>query len=458
MSPSTEPGGFGQWSVDATTGRYERDAALCRLVGGEPADALDAHLAAVHPEDRPRVEAALRAALSERAPWALQYRLAGGDLVLDRGAFEGAQGRGVVVDVTPIAERVIAAEDALRASHELLGVVSHDLRGPLGIFSMHATLEQEEAEDEDHRHEAEVLLRQVGLMERLVRDLVDFSRLERGGAPEMHVAPHAIRPLVERAIAERRHAGRRREIAFEAPGDAEADVLCDRDRLVQILGRLLDHAVRGTSDGGAIAVRLTLGPEHAEVTLTDEGAALSAEDLARAFGRGLAPAGSRRSNGLGLYLARRFAEAMGGALRAEGAARGTTFTLSLPRARVRPPEREAPTVLLVDDDAEFRHEAAEALRADGWQVAEARNGRAATAWLDASGPPRLVLLDLATPEADAWTLFARLKADPGLAGVPTVILSNGHEGATPPSLLGASDAVHKPISAERLRALARRYG
>ncbi len=105
---------------------------------------------------------------------------------------------------------------------------------------------------------------------------------------------------------------------------------------------------------------------------------------------------------------------------------------SLRAAKTRPPESSADragrTVLLVDDDADFRHALAEALRYEGHEVIEARSGEAALAVLDhvsnaKGGAPDLLVLDLLMPRMSGLEVIQRLRKSPRWARLPVLVVT-----------------------------------
>jgi CheY-like chemotaxis protein len=107
------------------------------------------------------------------------------------------------------------------------------------------------------------------------------------------------------------------------------------------------------------------------------------------------------------------------------------------------------TVLLVDDDGDFRSLVSEVLSAEGCQVACAANGAEALEILGVITPD-LILLDLAMPIMNGWELLQKLETDPRLAGVPATVLSAM---PTESSIEHAQGVLHKPIDLPNLLGL-----
>jgi CheY-like chemotaxis protein len=115
--------------------------------------------------------------------------------------------------------------------------------------------------------------------------------------------------------------------------------------------------------------------------------------------------------------------------------------------RIAPPIRT--TILLVDDDAEFRTVVSDVLSAEGCQVACAANGAEALEILGALTPD-LILVDLVMPIMNGWELLEKLETDPRLARVPATVLSGM---PVERSIEHAQGVLHKPIDLPNLLGL-----
>lgn len=166
----------------------------------------------------------------------------------------------------------------------------------------------------------------------LVGDLVDLQAIER---PDFKVTPEPI----DLADVARRAAGllgvraADRAIRIDRPAEGEtATVLGDFRRVLQILVNLIGNAVRYSPEGGMLWVRCEPGGSMASVVVADQGKGLAVEDQARIFEKfervdPSEPGGT----GLGLYISRRLARAMGGDITVDSApGQGARFVLTLP--------------------------------------------------------------------------------------------------------------------------------
>ena len=273
------------------------------------------------------------------------------------------------------------AQRAVRTRDEVLGVVAHDLRNPLGAISLYAHL-AEDSLAEGERQSLRAIHGLVEQVDRLIQDLLDVSRLEAG---QLRVDPQPVSPaeLFDTAAAMFRPAATARHVtlATEMAGEPPP-VMADRVRANQVLSNLIANALRFTPPEGRITLRAALQRAEVVFSVTDTGPGIAPEHLPFLFDRfWQAEKSSRAGAGLGLSIARGIVEAHQGRLWAESElGRGSTFSFSLPCAgEAEPgagptqPEPElyhahpAPAeahlrVVLVDDHPLVRHGIAQVLR------------------------------------------------------------------------------------------------
>ena len=219
---------------------------------------------------------------------------------------------------------------------ELIGNVAHELRAPLAALRGYADGMQDGLITPDRASHA--ITREVGAMDRLVRDLSLVSRVEAG---KVDLHPRTIHPA-ELCTAIRD----RFSTSFEEKGvtldvtDAPLPAIqADEERVLQVLTNLLVNALRHTPAGGQ--VRVHAGPQGGmlKFNVQDTGTGIAPEHLARIFERFYRadPARSRieGGSGVGLTIARGLVEAMGGQMTASSEeGRGSTFAFTLPLAPV----------------------------------------------------------------------------------------------------------------------------
>ena len=231
-----------------------------------------------------------------------------------------------------------AAQAATRARDEVLAVVSHDLKTPLGALLVGARLVERSApatpDADDLRKAARLVLRTAERMGRLVHDLVDVASLEAGRL-SIHPAALDAAQVVHEALEAVRVLGREREVEVVAEAPAPVPLRCDRDRLNQVLVNLLSNAVHATPPGGRVVARAVASAGEGLITVTDSGPGIAAEDLPRLFERWFR--GRRASypgSGMGLAISSAIVEAHGGRIWADSEeGKGCTFAVALPLRR-----------------------------------------------------------------------------------------------------------------------------
>ena len=226
---------------------------------------------------------------------------------------------------------------ALRAEAEhlrsaLLSAVSHDLRTPLASITGAATTLRDGGELEDAtRHELiEAICDEAERLERLVRNLLDMTRLE-SGAVQLRREWVPVEELVGGALTrlERHLVGRR---VTTVCADGLPLVYVDPVLLVQLFVNILENATKYTPPGSPIEIAARLEGEKVVIEVADRGPGIPPGLEERVFERFQRGAGGGVPGvGLGLAISRAIAEAHGGALNAENRrSGGARFRLSLP--------------------------------------------------------------------------------------------------------------------------------
>lgn len=271
---------------------------------------------------------ALAGALAGRATDPIETQL--GDRIVALTARPLGAGGAVVAmfDLTPIRRL-----EAVR--RDFVANVSHELKTPLTVIGGFAeTLLDDELPPASRRQFAEAVRGNAVRMQRIVDDLLDLSRIESGGwipAPGWtDVAATAADAFASaRATADAKGL----TLACE-PGPGAERAWVDPTAFRQVLGNLVDNAVRHTTQGGVV-VRSQRDAHGVTVQVQDSGGGIPAEHRTRVFERfyRVDPARSRDAGGtgLGLSIVKHLTEAHGGRVWADGApGGGTTITLTLP--------------------------------------------------------------------------------------------------------------------------------
>jgi len=239
-----------------------------------------------------------------------------------------------------------SAREAIRARDEVLAVVSHDLRNPLNVILMTASLLLQQnarvtAPGEGERKmrvALERIQRSAKQMALLVRDLLDANRIE-AGALVLEPESHTALALLEEALdAIRPLASEKGVKLLGAPPPRWLRVLADRSRLLQVFSNLLGNAIKFTPAGGEVSVSVQRVEEGVRFSVKDTGPGIPPENLPRLFDRyWQAPATAKLGSGLGLFIAKGIVEAHGGTLCVKSQpGDGSVFTFTVPRDDAEP--------------------------------------------------------------------------------------------------------------------------
>ena len=363
----------------------------------------------------------------------------GTEVPIDDSGAPIRDGRGRIAGVVLVFRDITArraAEQELRENDrrkdEFLAMLAHELRNPLApIRNAAHTLALLGTPDDRIHWVSGVIERQVGLMTRLVDDLLDVSRITSGKIT-LKREPVSIPAVIAQVVEAARPPAESRKETLEvdvAPGVGWVDG--DQARLVQSVGNLLDNAIKYTEEGGHI--RLTARADDREVVIAvrDSGVGIADDLLPHVFDlfAQADPSLERRQGGLGigLTLVRRLVDMHGGRVEAasEGPGRGSEFTIRLPRLAVdaaepgAEPALETPEgppgparrVLVVDDQPDSTDSLALFLRLRGHEVHTASDGPGALEEF-ARCQPEVVFLDLGLPGMSGYDVARRLRAMP----------------------------------------------
>jgi PAS domain S-box-containing protein len=227
-------------------------------------------------------------------------------------------------------------EDLSRLKDEFLSIASHELRTPVTSIKGYTQLAKMLIKEGDLNTSEEYLdiaLDQIDRMSRLILELLDVSRIETGRLEirrEPIAWPQFVRDVVHRhhtAVSDRR---------FHVSVPEEGKVVTgDRDRLEQVLGNLLENAVKYSPDGSDVTVTVEDRGDTLITSVCDRGIGIPADELSQVFERFHRGRQVSSTNygglGLGLYITKQIIERHGGSIWVESKeGQGTTFSFSLP--------------------------------------------------------------------------------------------------------------------------------
>ncbi|HEY1100038.1 MAG TPA: hybrid sensor histidine kinase/response regulator [Myxococcota bacterium] len=226
-------------------------------------------------------------------------------------------------------ERLLSELRTTLSLNELfVGVVGHDLRGPINAI-MTSTNILEQISEEPDVQEVAGRLRSIGQrMTRMIGDLLDLTRSRLGGGIPIALTKTDLAQLAANIVDETRLAHPNRVIEVEQHGNLEIDA--DGDRLVQAMANLLANAAAHGADG---VVQVVLdGRKSDEVSFFIENdGTVPADDLPRLFDPFKGSKGKTPGLGLGLFIVDQIVKAHRGGVVATSANGRTRFTVTVPR-------------------------------------------------------------------------------------------------------------------------------
>jgi signal transduction histidine kinase len=203
-------------------------------------------------------------------------------------------------------------ERAINMRDDVLAIVSHDLRSPLGTIMIHA---ESLAEVPDVRNIGTAIARSAQRMNRLIGDLLDASALNAGKLT-LECRQHSVAAIVDEAVEMFRSQAVARGISLTDSCPPDAQVYCDRDRVVQVLSNLIGNAIKFTARG-SVSVIAAKEDKSVRIAVADTGSGIAPDQLPRLFDRFWRAQAHRHGAGLGLFIARGIIAAHGSKLEVE---------------------------------------------------------------------------------------------------------------------------------------------
>lgn len=395
------------------------------------------------------------------------------------------------------------AQELDRLKIKFLTNLSHEFRTPISLIL--APVENLLGQETPHQPQIAAIRRNAKRLLNLVDQLLDFKNLQEQEL-KAHLRRNDIVPFIRDACDSFSDLSQRKRIRFTFDS-AIAHLLIDfdADKMERILFNLLSNAFKFTPEGGEVALQLTCGTDDTPqnwlyIKISDTGVGISPEHHEKIFDRFFQnDAGAsvlNQGSGIGLSIVREFVQMHGGIITvSSNGGRGSIFTVALPceslifnpveiaspdpfpdmtqpenlpGAPTRTlqadfdelpgndlpgnelPGNALPRILIVEDNAEFRHYLKENLETH-YRVLEAADGR--EGWQKAlSCHPELIVSDIAMPEMDGLRLSEKIRSDKRTSHIPIILLtaSTGEEQQLKGLSSGANDYLTKPFNFEIL--------
>jgi signal transduction histidine kinase len=235
----------------------------------------------------------------------------------------------------------IALEEAIRLKSDFIGFVSHELRNPITtIRGFVQTLESDKDGHMEPKVKAEfyeTIEAECDRMLNLINDLLDSARMEEGKPLQIHVQEIDLKPMIEKLMKSMKLSKYCKPIHGLSISVAQnlPHIQADPNKVIQIVTNLLTNALKYSPEGGTIALRAAPAQNGVEISVSDEGVGMDAEQKEMLFGRyeriERDSIKSIAGTGLGLHLTKHLVELPGGQISCEThPGQGSRFTVFLP--------------------------------------------------------------------------------------------------------------------------------
>jgi len=377
-----------------------------------------------------------------------------------------------------MAER--AAEEQRRQEEELNQMkfrfftnISHELRTPLSLIILPLeSLMKEKREGSGEYARLDTMHRNAKALLDMVNHLLDFRKLEMGGE-KLQLRGGNFPEFVAGIVGTFRDAAAKKNLRLSfADGTGNCLMQFDSTMMQKVINNLLSNALKFTPEGGFIELRLSeTGDSRIRLDVCDSGVGIPAGELEHIFDRFYrsANASATTGTGIGLSLVKQYVEMHGGSISVgseEG--KGSVFSVFLP---IVPPETvetsgpseaaaevtseaggERKSVMLVDDNADFRHYLRDEL-SRSWRVFTAADGEDCLRRLESLSPD-IIVCDVMMPKMNGFELTSRIKENLATSHIPVILLSArmSEDIRTKGYDCGADSYLSKPFRMEMLEA------
>jgi len=236
------------------------------------------------------------------------------------------------------AEKALIEIDTMRK--EFISTAAHELRTPLSVLIGYCELltdpEMAGKFTSQRRHEALDMIKEKGLvLNQIVDDLLDINRIQAG--LKFDIKPETVNPnlLLKKVFEEINIKSPKRKIVCQFPEGEDHHLVCDRQRIIQVMENLLSNAVKYTSESGVITLA---GIDHVdcfEISVTDDGVGMTPDQIERVFDKFYRADSSNTAVGglgLGMNIVKEIVDAHYGSITIDSIlGKGTCVKVRLPK-------------------------------------------------------------------------------------------------------------------------------
>ncbi|MEW6327013.1 MAG: response regulator [Thermodesulfobacteriota bacterium] len=373
-----------------------------------------------------------------------------------------SQAEELVSQQRALEEKTRQAEEADRLKSEFLSNMSHELRTPLNaILGMSRLLANGGGLGERQEKYLQIIEKNGQSLLQLINDILDLSKIESGRL-ELNYTDIPMQEFLKETVATIGPLAQEKGLEVQVTVDeGAASIVCDADKLRQILVNLLSNAIKFTDKGGSISLNARgHGVDFVDISVADTGIGIPAESLASIFEafRQLDGSTTRKygGTGLGLNIVKKLVALLGGEIAVKSElGKGSTFTVTLPRRQegikstppgaglispaiqtrvedvrkallsqiaARPEGEKTRNILVIDDDPIVIREVGLILRGEDYHLEIAANGCAGLNKMR-ERLPDLILLDLKMPGMDGFAFIEEIRKEDRFRDIPLILLT-----------------------------------
>jgi signal transduction histidine kinase/DNA-binding response OmpR family regulator len=362
--------------------------------------------------------------------------------------------------------------EASASKSAFLSNMSHEIRTPLNAIIGMMTIAKKTTETEKLRYCIDRINVAAMHLLGLINDILDISKIEAGKL-DLNLADCDFARIIQKIVTINSYKMEEKHLQFVMNIDPQIppQLICDEQRLAQIITNLLSNASKFTPENGTVTLTATperVLPDTGEVTLkfsvVDTGIGMTPKQIRRLFQRfsqaEVSTASKYGGTGLGLIISKRFVEMMGGEIKVESApGKGSAFIFTIhakiPRAKhsVRIKKNwQHLRVLCVDDSEDMLKYFQDLVAHLKLRLDSATTPEKALTLIAQNGAYDICFVDYKLPGMNGLDLISKIRALPGNAEVPMVMISAYDQTAitVPTEQLNAFKFLSKPLFSSQI--------
>ena len=325
------------------------------------------------------------------------------------------------VSVLREANKKLRALDQMKS--DFLSIVSHELRTPIAIMREGVSLCLDEQVGSLNELQHKLLTdtqSNIDRLNRLVTDLLDISRIESGKL-SLHKKVMDMCRTTRTVYENYKIQADKKGVSLELHlPNCPLKIYADEDKITQIFNNLLSNALRYTSEGDTITIKILDMDKMIQCFVSDTGIGIAEENINKLFSKfqqvGRVDGPGYKGTGLGLAICKGLVEKHGGQISVKSKlGEGSEFSFTIKKVAM-------PMILIVDDEPSVVEVVRELLADDGYRFTEAENGITGVEKA-VSEHPDLIILDIKMPEMNGYEVVGRLKQDMRTKDIPIILMS-----------------------------------